>query len=50
MNTEIVVPIIEWFFKYVYGTVRRTLNIRCPFNIWYKDGMSLADGKKVIKT
>lgn len=51
MNTEKVVPIFDWCCNYVYGIVRRALNLRSPYKLWHKkEGMTLGDGKKVINT
>ena len=51
VNTDIVVPLFEWCRTYVFGTVRRTLNLRSLFNLWYKEKHNtLGDGKKVIDT
>ena len=50
VHTGIVAPIVDYCFTYVYGIVRRTLGLKIPFKLYYKEeGKSIKEGKRLIK-
>ena len=50
VHTRIVAPIVHYCFTYVYRIVRRTLGLKIPFKLNFKEeGKSLKEGKRLIK-
>ena len=50
VHTGIVAPIVDYCFTNVYGIVRRTLGLKIPFKLYYKEkGKSLKEEKRLIK-